>query len=192
VAKHKKGSINVVVDTLSRQHPLLAVMEARVLGFKFIQELYHDDEDFKPSLNDQDNHKHRPYTSQEGFFFKGNPKVLVKDTNGGGLVPHFGINKSIDMLKEHVFCPKMGGDVHQVISKCLIYLKAKSQFHQGLYTPLPIPNGLWADVSMDFIVALPRTQRDKDAIMVVVDRFLKMAHFIPREKTDVASYVAYV
>jgi len=84
----------------------------------------------------------------------------------------------------------MGGDVHRVVTACSICHKAKSQFRQGLYTPLPVPAQPWDDVSMDFVVALPRTQRGKDAIMVVVDRFSKMAHFIPCHKTDDATHIA--
>ena len=83
----------------------------------------------------------------------------------------------------------MGGDVHKMILACSICHKAKSQFHQALYTPLPVPVHLWDDVRMDFIVALHRTQRGKDAIMVVMDRFLKMAHFTSCHKTDDDNYI---
>jgi len=85
---------------------------------------------------------------------RSNPKLLIKEVHEGGLASHFKINKTIDMLKGHFYWLRMGGDVHEVISKCSPCQRAKSQFHQGLYPPLPMPNGPWEDVNMDFIVAL--------------------------------------
>ncbi|GKA05618.1 reverse transcriptase domain-containing protein [Tanacetum coccineum] len=46
------------------------------------------------------------------------------------------------------------------------------------------------DVSLDFVLALPHTHRAKDSVMLFVDQFSKMAHFVPCSKMFDASQVA--
>jgi hypothetical protein len=55
---------------------------------------------------------------------------------------------------------------------------------------LPILEWKREVVTMDFIIGLPRTSKQHDSIMVVVDKLTKVAHFIPLKNTHKATYVA--
>ena len=104
---------------------------------------------------------------------------------------HFGAKKSESVLVDHFFWPRMRCDVERYAMRCGICHKAKSRLNpHGLYTPLSIPNTPWEDISMDFVLGLPRTKQGSDSMFVVVDRFSKMAHFIPCHKSDDASHIA--
>ena len=95
------------------------------------------------------------------------------------------------MLHEHFFWPKMKRDVERACARCITCRQAKSRvLPHGLYTPLPVPSAPWVDISMDFVLGLPRSRNGRDSIFMVVDRFSKMAHFISCHKTDDATHIA--
>ncbi len=49
----------------------------------------------------------------------------------------------------------------------------------GKLSPFPPAERKWEEISMDFIFNLPKTKDNKKAILVVVDKLSKRAHFIP-------------
>jgi len=86
----------------------------------------------------------------------------------------------------------LGKDVTTIV-RCPVCQVAKGQAQNtGRYIPLPVPKDSWIDLIMNFVSGLLRIQKGVDFIFVVVDRFFKMAHFIPYRKSSNASHAAKI
>ena len=200
VIKYKQGKDNVVADALSRRYVLLSALETKLLGFEFIKDLYATDSDFKEVFIKCSKTAHGKYYQASGFLFFDNRlcvpqcslrELFLREAHGGGLMGHFGVKKTHKVVNEHFYWPRLMKDVEWICGRCVVCKKAKSKSkNQGLYSALPIPSHPWVDISMDFVLGLPRSKSGRDSIFVVVDRFSKMAHFIPCHKTDDAVQVA--
>ncbi|GKV33121.1 hypothetical protein SLEP1_g41662 [Rubroshorea leprosula] len=172
----------------------------KVTGFEVIKELYEDDPDFSNIWQATSNQAFQQYHCQQDYLFKGNrlcvPRCLLRDSivweaHNGGLASHFGRDKTLALVKESFYWTKLEQNAIRHIQRCKVCHQAKTiNQNIGLYLPLPIPTSPWEDVSMDFVHGLPQTQQSKDSIMVVVDKFSKMVHFIACQKTNDASLIA--
>jgi hypothetical protein len=95
-------------------------------------------------------------------------------------------------LKVRFWWEKMREDIAEYVARCNMSqrVKAEHQRPTGLLQPLEIPMWKWDDISKDFVVGFPRSQRAHDVIWVIVDRLTKVAHFIPvREDYRVSKLV---
>lgn len=104
---------------------------------------------------------------------------------------HYGVSKTMEYINRDFWWPKMVNEIETYVKSCAVCQRVKPGRHKpiGLLKPLPVPSDRWSSVTMDFITDLPPC-KGFDSIMVVVDRFTKMAHFSPCTKTITAQGTA--
>lgn len=117
--------------------------------------------------------------------------IIILEYHEGGIARHFRWDKTLALIQENFFWNYLKQDVERFIKRFHIYKLAKTHGQSTwLYIPLLIPLAPCVDVGFNFILGLLVIQRRHDFIMVIVDKFSKMVHYMPCSKTSDASHVA--
>jgi hypothetical protein len=206
---YKPGSQNRGADALSRvtEAGELQQMCTRVLWKEeaVIREEVLQDPQLQQIIKDlQEDASSRPgYEYKQGVLLYEGRLVLSKQST---LIPqmleefhntpqggHSGFYRTYRRLAANVYWIGMKNTVQEFVKQCDVCQRQKylASSPGGLLQPLPIPDRVWEDLSMDFITGLPRS-KGYEAILVVVDRLSKYAHFVPLKHPYTAKIVAEI
>ena len=203
---YKKGVDNKGADALSRRPPnaeLLSLVLPVPLDFVELQGALETDpytKDIMAAISKNADTYPDFQTVDSKLYYKNRLVIpdltalrqkLIAECHDTPMAGHGGYLKTLKRLSATFFWPHMKHDVKEWVQNCRICQQNKYQtlVPAGLLQPLPIPNKIWEDISIDFIIRLPKAG-GYDTILVVVDRLSKYAHFIPLSHPFTAKTVA--
>ena len=119
---------------------------------------------------------------KDRLFIPANEDLLTEIAKGchdSKVAGHFGQEKTIELVTRNFNWEKLTYWINDYVRSCDECQQNKSPRHAkyGLLQPLEVPYAAWTSISTVFITQLPESHGCTQ-IMVVVDRFTKMAHFI--------------
>ena len=138
VIHYKQGKENIVVDALSWRYVLISTLDAKLLGFEHIKELYPLDQYFTKEYDCCEKSAHDKVIRHEGLLFQENRlcipncstwDLLVRESHGGGLMGHFGKAKTLSVYQEHFDWPHMNLDVERICGITCRQAKSRVQPH---------------------------------------------------------------
>jgi len=111
---------------------------------------------------------------------KGLVQQILESEHAMKVVGHMGQDKTIELVRRNFWWPKINERIMDFVRSCPECQHNKASRHQpyGLSLPLELVYTPWQSIAMDFITELPLSE-GCDQLWVIVDRFTKMAHFIP-------------
>lgn len=203
---YRPGRQNSVADALSRRTdgPQLQAVTGPIWGiWDSLREASETDTKISEKRQQllENNPLSEDYEWRDGLlFYKGKvwvPKLnslrheLIKHFHDSRYGGHSGVYRTWARMACSFTWAGMKNNVQQYVLSCdtCQHIKSDSRRPSGLLQPLPVPEHLWEDVTMDFVEGLP-TSNGYNGILVVVDRLSKYTHFIPLVHPYTAKSVA--
>lgn len=108
---------------------------------------------------------------------------VIQEIHDSVLSGHPGREATIAILSRQFYWPGFAQDIRQFIRNCDVCGRTSvwRDKKKGLLKPLPVPSRIWQDISVDFIVELPESQRCT-RLCVITDRLGKGTILFPVPK----------
>ncbi|XP_062112214.1 transposon Ty3-I Gag-Pol polyprotein isoform X1 [Humulus lupulus] len=193
--EYKAGKANSAVDALYQQHEGSLFFSAAISSacFDFLDELRRENTTCPELRRIHTQLAERTlegsdYAVRDGLlYYRQRIRVsthsnfkqrLIKEFHETPMGGHAGSERMFLRLSANFFWPGMQSEVRKFVQSCVICqtVKYSPAAPYELLQPLELPERVWEDLAMDFIVGLPNSCGVTN-ILVVVDRFTKYAHF---------------
>nr|GFB98084.1 putative reverse transcriptase domain-containing protein [Tanacetum cinerariifolium] len=112
--------------------------------------------------------------------------VIMNESYKSKYSIHPGSDKMYQDMKKLYWWPNMKADIATYVSKCLTCAKVKAEHQKplGLLVQPKISEWKWDNITMDFVIKLPKSSQGYETIWVIVDRLTKSPIFTPIRETD--------
>jgi len=159
----------VLVKAADNDQTYLAVLKALLKGDSKVDINFSIEKDFLL-------YKNRLYIPKDQCL----RRTIMEAEHDSKIAGHFGTYKPIGRVRANFYWPKIDEHITEYVPSCNVCQRNNVIRHKkyGLLEPLEVPMRPWTAISMEFIVGLPKPE-GYTKIWVIVDRFSKMAYFIP-------------
>ena len=188
--EYKPGTTNAVADALSRRAELASISQLNSDIMQRIREGMDHDPLAKSLMEHAKEGKTRRFWHDNGLLHTKGKRVYVphhgnlrreilRESHDSKWAGHQGVRRTLALVGEFYYWPHLFEDVEAYVKTCLVCQqdKTENKTSAGLLEPLPVPEGPWESISMDFITGIPKTE-SFGTILVIVDCFSKYARFI--------------
>jgi hypothetical protein len=123
---------------------------------------------------------------------RGLRKEIIKTNHDDPTGGHFGTARTVELILRKYYWPSAAKDIREYVCTCDVCQRTRMPQHcpYGLLQPLPTSTRPWKDLFIDLIINLLLGQNQigsatssYDAILVIVDRYMKMSKYFLIRKT---------
>jgi hypothetical protein len=105
---------------------------------------------------------------------------IIREIHDQSVAEHSNVRRTCKYLNKWYYWSQVKQSVEKYVKNCHICrrFKASRDKYSELLNSLSISNRSWTDIIMNFVIELLKIKNDINAILMIINRFIKMHHYV--------------